>query len=334
MMRIFQVEMVMMVELILSRNRAVGPEKKVHFIRHFLNLKASNSRYTAISYERDILDFFQVETIEQITLEQIIAVNMFDVEHYLLDLRGKGCATATINRKVSSLSSLYKWLLKYQDNKTGTTLLRFNPFGNLKEEKPKVTSKDTEFLTEQECTQLLAIFDTTKLVELRNKAIIYLALTTALRKSELIHIRLKDLATYGEYEVIHVVRKGNKRDMVKVQAPVKALIDEYVARTGRDYDKDASSYLFVGHSRNKRNNEKLDPSSLNYMMKTACQRAGISKHLKVHSTRHTAITLAIRGGASIEKVRDFAAHQNIATTNRYVHSVDKLKENAGDLIQF
>lgn len=111
--------------------------EKVHFIRHFLNLKASNSRYTAISYERDILDFFQVETIEQITLEQIIAVNMFDVEHYLLDLRGKGCATATINRKVSSLSSLYKWLLKYQDNKTGTTLLRFNPFGNLKKKSLK-----------------------------------------------------------------------------------------------------------------------------------------------------------------------------------------------------
>lgn len=324
----------MTLELVLSRNRAVGPEQKVHFIRHFLNLKASNSRHTAISYERDILDFFQVEAVEQITLEHIIAVNLFDVEHYLLDLRGRGCATATINRKVSSLSSLYKWLLKYQDNKTGTALLRFNPFGNLKEEKPKVTSKETEFLTAEECTQLLAIFDTTKLVELRNKAIIYLALTTALRKSEIIHIQLKDVATYGEYDIIHVVRKGNKKDMVKLQAPVKALIDEYVAQTGRDYVADANSYLFIGHSRNKRNNEKLDPSSLNYMIKTACQRAGIEKHLKVHSTRHTAITLAIRGGASIEKVRDFAAHQNVATTNRYVHSVDKLKENAGDLIQF
>ena len=69
------------------------------------------------------------------------------------------------------------------------------------------------------------------------------------------------------------------------------------------------------------------------MMKAVCKRAGIEKHLKVHSTRHTAITLAITGGASIEKVRDFAAHRNIATTNRYVHSIDKLKENAGDYIQ-
>ena len=326
--------MVKLMEIVLTQNRALGEAKKVHFIRHFLNLKASSSQYTAISYERDILDFFQVEQIEDIRLEQIIAVNMFDVEHYLLDLKGKGCASATINRKVSSLSSLYKWLLKYQDNLTGTALLHFNPFGNLKEEKPKVNSKETEFLTAEECIQLLKVFDTTKLVELRNKTIMYLALTTALRKSELINIRLQDVTKYGDYDVIHVTRKGRKKDMVKIQPGVKLLIEEYVKRTSRNFEEHKEAYLFIGHSRNKRNNEKLDPSSLNYMMKAVCKRAGITKHLKVHSTRHTAITLAITNGASIEKVRDFAAHQNIATTNRYIHSIEKLKDNAGDLIQF
>ncbi|HAG42564.1 MAG TPA: integrase, partial [Clostridium sp.] len=58
----------------------------------------------------------------------------------------------------------------------------------------------------------------------------------------------------------------------------------------------------------------------------------INKDLKVHSTRHTAITLAITEGATIEKVREFAGHKNLATTNRYVHSIDKLKNNAGDII--
>ena len=180
-------------ELVLTQNRAVGERQKTHFIRHFLNLKGSSSKYTAISYERDILDFFQVEKIEEITLEQIVAVNMFDVEHYLLDLKGKGCASATINRKVSSLSSLYKWLLKYQDNRTGRALLYFNPFGNLRDEKPKVNSKETEFLTSEECVKLLSVFDTKKILDLRNKTIMYLALTTALRKSELINIKLKDI---------------------------------------------------------------------------------------------------------------------------------------------
>ena len=259
---------------------------------------------------------------------------MFDVEHYLLDLKGKGCASATINRKVSSLSSLYKWLLKYQDNRTGTALLHYNQFGNLKEEKPKVNNKETEFLTNEECERLFQIFDTSNILELRNKTILLLALTTALRKSEMINIKIKDIAKYGEYDVIHVVRKGNKKDMVKIQPALKDLIYEYIQRTNRDVERDKELYLFIGHSRNKRNNEKLDPSSLNYMLKSICKKAGITKHLKVHSTRHTAITLAITGGASIEKVRDFAAHQNIATTNRYVHSIDKLKENAGDYIQF
>ncbi|MDE5977180.1 MAG: tyrosine-type recombinase/integrase [Turicibacter sp.] len=319
-------------EVVLTANRGISERQKTHFIRHFLKLKGSNSKYTEISYERDILDFFQVKCIEDITLSQVIDVNLFDVEHYLLDLKGKGCASATINRKVSSLSSLYKWLLKYQDNRTQTALLYFNPFGNLHDEKPKVNSKETEFLTLEECGQLLGVFDTNKLLDLRNKTILTLALTTALRKSELIHIKLKDIAKYGEYDVIHVVRKGNKKDMVKIKPSVKLLIEEYVSRTQRCFEADAESYLFIGHSRNKRNNEKLDPSSLNYMIKSVCKKAGISKSLKVHSTRHTAITLAITGGASIEKVRDFAAHQNIATTNRYVHSIDKLKENAGDFI--
>lgn len=326
--------MVGIMEIVLTQNRSIGERQNTHFIRHFLNLKASSSRYTAISYERDILDFFQVSQIEEIQLADIIAVNMFDVEHYLLDLKGKGCASATINRKVSSLSSLYKWLLKYQDNRTGTALLHYNPFGNLKEEKPKVNNKETEFLTNEECERLFQIFDTSNILELRNKTILLLALTTALRKSEMINIKIKDIAKYGEYDVIHVVRKGNKKDMVKIQPALKDLIYEYIQRTNRDVERDKELYLFIGHSRNKRNNEKLDPSSLNYMLKSICKKAGITKHLKVHSTRHTAITLAITGGASIEKVRDFAAHQNIATTNRYVHSIDKLKENAGDYIQF
>ncbi len=135
----------------------------------------------------------------------------------------------------------------------------FNPFGNLRDEKPKVNSKETEFLTSEECTQLLSVFDTEKIVELRNKTIMYLALTTALRKSELINIQLKDVTKYGEFDVIHVIRKGNKKDMVKIQPGVKHLIEEYVKRTNRTFETDGEAYLFIGHSRNKRNNEKFDP---------------------------------------------------------------------------
>ena len=313
-------------------NTTLNEFQQTHFIRHFLNMRANKSQHTAIAYERDILDFFKVTEIETIQIQDIVQINFIHAEQYILELRKKGCAASTINRKISSLSSLYNWLMKYQDNLTGKTLLYFNPFSNLKEEKPTVTVKETEFLTAEECEILLNSFDTTKLLDLRNKTILSLAFTTALRKSEIINIKLQDIKKYGDYETIEVLRKGNKLDRIKIQPSVKKLIDDYVYQTGRNYTTD--SYLFLGHSRNKLNNEKLDPSALNYMIKSVCKRAGINKNLKVHSTRHTAITLAIIGGATIEKVRDFAAHNSIVTTNRYVHSIDKLKDNAGDVIQF
>lgn len=318
-------------ELILSQNR-LDRGRQTHFVRHFLQLKGASSLHTAQAYERDIKEFFGVHEVEAVQLQTVVEVGMHQVEHWLLDMKGRGLKPATINRKLSSLSSLYRWLLKYQDNRTGKTLIHFNPFAHLKEEKPRQEQSQTQFLTEAECQTLLDSFDIAKVLDLRNKAILSLALTTALRKSEIINLRLQDITRVSDFDVALVTRKGGKLDTVKLQPPVKALLDAYVEKTGRSYKAEPFAYLFVGHSRNQKNGDKLDPSALNYMIKAVCKRAGIEKPLSVHSTRHTAITLAILGGATIEKVRDFAAHQSIATTNRYVHSMDRLKDNAGDVI--
>lgn len=301
-----------------------------HFIRAFLELKGGKSKNTAISYERDIRDFFRVEKVEEIDLQYIRSVNIFHVQQYIMELQNKGLASATINRKVSSLSALYKWLMKYEDNNSDIRLMKFNPFANVKEEKPVITNKVTEFLTKDEAKILLESIDTSTVLGLRNKTILALALTTALRKSEMINIKISNITKYGHYDVIEVIRKGGKRDMVKVQPKVKELIDNYLKATNRDLQGNGMEYLFIGHGANKRNNDKMDPSTLNYMIKKVALECGINKKLKVHSTRHSAITIAITQGATIEKVREFAAHRSIATTNRYIHSIDKLKENPGD----
>lgn len=306
--------------------------KKKHFIEAFLELKEGKSKYTAISYARDIKDFFCVEEIQKIDFEYIRSINIFHVQQYIMELQSKGYSSATINRKVSSLSALYKWLMKYEDNYSDIRLIKFNPFANAKEEKPVITNKITEFLTEEEAKILIGSIDTTTILGLRNKTILSLALTTALRKSEMINIKLKHVTKYGEYDVVEVTRKGGKKDLVKLQPKIKELIIQYVLATDRNFEENGQDYLFIGHSSNKKNKEKLDPSTLNYMIKKVTAECGINKKLKVHSTRHSAITMAITQGATIEKVREFAAHRSIATTNRYIHSIDKLKENPGDNI--
>ncbi|MGL4731032.1 MAG: tyrosine-type recombinase/integrase [Clostridium sp.] len=323
-------------EIILVNNKSNIATNKIfnnkHFIKAFLEIKANRSINTAKSYERDIKDFFNVDNVEKITLDQIKSVNIFHAQNYILFLSEEGLASATINRKISSLSALYKWLLKFKDNYTESEIIKYNPFAALKEEKPVVNNKDTEFLTGDECKAIMESIDGNDIIDIRNKAIMALALTTALRKSEMLNIKLKDISKYGEYDVIIVKRKGNKKDVVKLQRSVLTYIEEYLSATNRDKIANREEYLFLGHSKNSIGKEKLDPSSLNYIIKKICEKAGINKKIKVHSTRHTAITLAITKGVTIEKVREFAGHKNIATTNRYIHSIDKLKNNAGDVI--
>ena len=290
------------------------------------------SIYTSKSYERDIKDFFSVNSIFDITIEDIKKVSIVHTQNYIIKLMDNNMSSATINRKISSLSALYKWLLKYQDNSSDIHIIRYNPFGNLKEERPVINNKETEFLTKEECKVLLNSIDTSTMLGYRNKTILSLALTTALRKSEIINIKINNITTHTGYDVVKVRRKGGKEDIVKLQGNVLFMINEYINLTNRSKSTNGEEYLFIGHGANGNNKEKLDSSTLNYMIKKVCKNAGIEKNLGVHSTRHTAITLAIIAGATVEKVRDFAAHKNLATTNRYIHSIDKLKNNAGDLI--
>ncbi|MEK6265125.1 MAG: tyrosine-type recombinase/integrase [Clostridium sp.] len=322
-----------MLNNIMEHNRTsdVISDKK-HFIWYFLEIKARKSAYTSKSYERDIKDFFCVDSICEITMEDIKKVTLIHTQNFIIELTDKNMSSSTINRKISSLSALYKWMLKYQDNSTGVHIIKYNPFGNLKEERPVINNVETEFLTKDECKTLLGSIDTSTILGHRNKTILVLALTTALRKSEIINIKIKHITERSGYDVVRVIRKGGKEDIVKLQGNVLAMINEYILISKRSMLASGEEYLFIGHSTNGKNKEKLNASTLNYMIKKVCRNAGIEKNLRVHSTRHTAITLAILAGATVEKVRDFAAHKNLATTNRYIHSIDKLKNNAGDLI--
>jgi site-specific recombinase XerD len=315
----------------LYKSRITIP-KDTHFIRHFLTLKASKSIHTATAYETDIKEFFEVEEVELINIDVIRAVTIYDVEDFIMHLSEIGRASGTIHRKVASLSALYRWISMYQDNTTDSTILKYNPFANMKEIKPTLTYSETEFLTREEAVAVMRVCKEDTILDLRNKTILALALTTAIRKKELIYIKLQDITTVQGYDVIKVVRKRNKKDIVKLQAPVRNMIMEYIKRTDRDIEKDASDYLFKGHSTNNRNGEHLEACALNKMINTFCEKNGIKKHLKVHSLRHTALTLAIIAGATLDKVKELAGHESAATTARYIHSVDKLKNNAGDLI--
>lgn len=316
----------------INKLSAFTPPQNTHFIRHFLNTKSKRSTHTSAAYERDIKNFFKVNFIEDISLFDIKKVTIFDVENYIIDLIDQGRKSSTISRKITSLSSLYSWLMKYQDNNSDTALLKYNPFSNMKDIKPTLTCAETEFLTRDEAAAFLKSMNTDTIVGLRNKCIVSLALNTAIRKSEIINIKIKDITSILGYDVIRVTRKRGKEDYVKINSFVKNLIFQYLNETKRNIKDNCEDYLFKGHSTNKLNKSKLDATSINKMLNSYIEKFDINKKIKVHSLRHSAITMAIQKGATIEKVQAFACHASASTTSRYIHSINKLQDNAGDLI--
>lgn len=304
-----------------------------HFIEYFLEIKALKCVATAKRYKKSIEGFFKVTNVTLISIDDIKQVTIMDCEQWIKEMIERGLAPNTVNSKVAALSSLYKWLLRYTDNYTSFELIRFNPFGSMQDIKPKIIQvRDTEFLSARETNRLLASIKTDTILGLRNKTIIYMFVTTALRKSELTKIKIKDITTFNGFDIAKILGKGNKPDVVKLQPKLVMLIKDYLDRTNRSVENNKDEYLFNGESSNKLNGAKLSTTALNKMLIRVSKNAHINKVLSIHSLRHTAITIAISSGCTIEKVRDFARHKNIATTNIYIHSINKIKDNAGDSV--
>lgn len=306
-----------------------------HFIEHYLQNKRRKSEYTYKSYKLAIKDFFKVKDITEIDIDNVIDVTIFDAENYLNELTNRGYAPATVNQKIYALSSFYKWLLAYADNRSGKTIIHYNPFTYLASIKPEVINKKpTPYLTPEEMSRFLNCINIDTVIGLRNRAIFALAFTTSLRKSNIINIKIGDLLNIQGYTALRVIQKRKKEHHSKIVPEVKLLIDMYLKKTNRDYDNNADDYLFLGHSNNTKE-DKLSPSALNKIIKVLAERANIKKwkDLRVHSTRHSAITAAILAGVPIQEVQqNLSGHSDIRMVMKYTHIQNSMKNNPSDAI--
>ena len=307
---------------IITTNQLQQPLKK-HFVDHFLNIKGSNSVNTRKSYERAITKFFNCCT-KDITIDMINSVNVGMAEAWVLELQSKGKSKATIRLHISALSSLYDWLYVYTKIS--------NPFMTVSRNLPKVESKSvTNSLSQEEVQLVLSSFDESDITQLRNKTIFALAVFTSLRRSALCNVKLGDIKKYLNIAYIDYVNKGGGELQAKVPDAVMQLIDKYVQACGKCYDRDKDSYLFINHRYNV--GEGVSPINVYKMITSVTKKYIKDKKICVHSLRHTALTLAIQGNASIEKVRDMAGHSSIAVTNRYISSHNNLVDHASDYIK-
>ena len=189
------------------------------------------------------------------------------------------------------------------------------------------TEHKKDYLTSKQALRLMENVDRSTLAGKRDYAILALMVTTGLRTVSVINADIGDIRTAGDATALYYRGKGHteKAIYVKLAEPVENAIREYLTARG-EIDPAAPLFASVAH---RNANARLTTRSISRLAKEHLKGAGYnSDRLTAHSLRHTAATLNLLNGATVEETQQLLDHANINTTLIYSHALERAKNNS------
>ena len=188
-----------------------------------------------------------------------------------------------------------------------------------------------DYLTSAQVKAVIENIDRNTAQGRRDYAIFALMVTGGLRDIEVHRANIEDLRALGDTTVLYLQGKGREEraEYIKVPAEVERAIRASLA--DRE-DTEGGAPLFISLSNNSKGG-RISTRSISGIVKDRMILAGYdSERLTAHSLRHTAVTLSLLGGNSLQEVQQFARHSNIATTQIYAHNLDRAKNKCENTI--
>lgn len=188
-----------------------------------------------------------------------------------------------------------------------------------------------DFLTTKQTNKLLGAIDRSTLKGLRDYAILSLMVTTGLRTISIIRANVADVRTAGDAIALYYQGKGREEraDYVKLAEPVEEAVRVYLKARGA---ADPTEPLFSSIA-NRNSGERMTTRSISRVAKEHLIAVGLeSDRLTAHSLRHTAATLNLLNGGTVEETQQLLGHSNINTTLIYSHALERAKNNSEDRI--
>lgn len=189
-----------------------------------------------------------------------------------------------------------------------------------------------DYLTGSQARQILNSIDRSTVKGKRDYAMLVTMLTMGLRTIEVTRANIEDIQAKGNATVLYVQGKGHdeKDDLVRMPQHVESAIRDYLSVR---HASDLSKPLFVSTS-NHNSNGRMTTRSIRRVVKTAFISAGYdSPRLTAHSTRHTAATLSLLNGATLQQTQELLRHRNIGTTEIYAHNIDAATNPAANDVE-
>jgi integrase/recombinase XerC len=267
------------------------------------------SRFTLRNYTNDLRHFF--DFLEQ----RDTAVGSLDklrVREYLSGLVAAGFASASIQRKVSTLRSFYRYLRT-------EGVLSVDPMLGVRG--PRREHRLPHFLRQEEIDTLIGAADGDKPNELRDRAILELLYASGVRVSEAVGIDAGDIDL--DERAARVLGKGARERMVMIGAPAVRAVERYL-RDGRpQLVQDKAVALFLN-----REGGRLSQRAVQTMVRKYALKAGLDRSIHPHLLRHTFATHLLEGGAEIRVVQTLLGHASVNTTQIYTHVTEAAKRKA------
>lgn len=284
------------------------------FITDFLNYIEFERRYslhTVSSYTKDLEQFseflsktFQVEKAKEIEFVYI--------RSWISLLMEEGNSPRTVNRKISTLKSYLRYLLKIGK-------INHNPA--LKITGPKVRKRLPVFIEEKSMNLLIAdIGNPESFEEARDRLVVELFYATGIRRAELIGLKLNDINL--DSGLVKVLGKRNKERLVPLHTSLLSLINSYLSfKQVIESTSNQEAYFFLTIK-----GKKMYPKLVYRIVNNYLSRVSTQKKKSPHVLRHTFATHMLNHGADLNAVKEILGHSSLAATQIYTHNtIDKLK---------
>lgn len=290
------------------------------------------------TYVQCIKDFFFVDNIREVTVQQIQSVTPDVANAWANEMLVNGLTKATINKKLSAMKNFYDFLCRRYVH-----LAEYNPFatkeGCIRYKNAIKPYSDKRALEPDEVKRLLESVDVeshkgTKeyITAVRDSLVLQLLVSTGMRREEIAGITIGDLAVNYGHHVINIIGKGDKHRVVVVTEPIWNNIKKYM-RLRNITLEDKDQYLITSHSNATKTGDKVNGNTIWRIVKKAASAAGIgADDIAPHNLRHTYCTQSIELGASLEDVALTMGHSDTKTTRRYEHSSRAVRRSTADAL--
>ncbi len=283
----------------------------------YLKLERHFSPFTARCYGADLRQYAQFLTDDPSTAsgalsEVIVSADTLSIRRFLAHLDEKKYSAATMARKIATLRSFYKFLLR-------RTLVPANPMIMIRT--PKQAKRLPKAISIEQIEKLLAAPNDNNTLGARDRAILETLYSTGVRVSELVDLDRQHLDEIGEAMVIR--GKGKKERIVPLGSHALAALRHYMRILDTDpvfahvrdhHQRGETVPLFVNKA-----GSRLSTRSVRRKLDKYLKSSGLDPTVSPHTLRHSFATHLLDNGADLRSVQELLGHESLSTTQVYTH---------------